>query len=310
MKKLYFLLLAWLCWNGMVTAQECEYTPLVQEGVRWVYLYSDVTADDIYDPVTDEDYPIWLGKGDYAYFMEFRGDTIINGTAYKKLYSSLSRQFDEKKMRPVAYLREADKRVYGISDPEGRYQYVPTHNMALPLGGMAVYGNNAPWEEYLLYDFGDIEAFAREALSYYYGEQITAKPFTTTVNGEPRNAYTISIGEWMSFNIVEGIGNEYGNLLSFGPDDVPTCICPIPLGLAQQEYLDGNVTYRGKYFYGPYQGGARIDVETVNHIINLILRYKIYSRHYLDDMSDLNGDYRIDVNDVNTAINWILKLNQ
>ena len=58
------------------------------------------------------------------------------------------------------------------------------------------------------------------------------------------------------------------------------------------------------------QGGARIDVETVNHIINLILRYKIYSRHYLDDMSDLNGDYRIDVNDVNTAINWILKLNQ
>ena len=149
-------------------------------------------------------------------------------------------------------------------------------------------------------------------LPYYCfeGEQITVTPFTTSVNGKQRNAYKISMGEWDMFNIVEGIGNENGNLLSFGPHDVPTCICPIPLGLAQQEHLDGSVVYRGQYFYGPYQGGERIDVETVNHIVNLILGKEVYSRHYMRDKSDLNADFKIDVNDVNTAINWILKLNR
>ena len=293
MKKIYLIALVLLCCSGMASAQ-IDYTPLVREGVRWVYLFSDVTN---YGESED------FGKGDYAYFMEFRGDTIINGLTYKKLYSSFTRTFDETKIRPVAYLREADKHVYGISDPEGRFQYVESHNLELPMRGMAMYGASGSWQEYELYDFNDMETFAHKVL--WWGDELSMTKTVVTVNGEPRNAYKFD-GDYDTFTIVEGIGNEDGNLLSFGSNDYPTCVCPVPLGLAQQETLNGNIIYRGNYFYGPYQGNWKIDIETVNHVINIILGYCIYSRFYNGDIDDFNGDYKVDVEDVNAVINYIL----
>ena len=311
MKKIYITIMMVIAWSGIAMAQ-VDYTPLVQEGVRWTYLSSDVAYS--FDENTGVE--SYLGKGDYAYFMEFRGDTIINGLTYKKLYSSLSREFDESKLRPVAYLRETDKHVYGIPDRTGRFQFAESHNLELPILGKAVFGSDKAWQEYELYDFNDMETFARETLSEFWGMNIDVSVTMTTVNinGEPRNAYRLFLFddeyELFNFTIIEGIGNEDGNMLGFGPNFVPTCICPIELGLAQQETIDGNVIYHGKYYYGPYHGNQLIDVEDVNHAINIILGRQIYSRHYLDDISDFNGDYVIDVGDVNAIINRILKLDK
>lgn len=311
MKKIYITMLIAMVWSSIAIAQ-VDYTPLVREGVRWTYLASDVSFS--FENTGVESY---LGKGDYAYFMEFRGDTIINGLTYKKLYSSLSREFDESKLRPVAYLREADKHVYGIPDRTGRFQFAESHNLELPILGKAVFGSDRVWQEYELYDFNDMETFAYEALSdWTYGMDINVEMKTVSINGEIRNAYSFSCRiyddeyELFNFTIIEGIGNEDGNMLGFGPYLVPTCICPIELGLAQQETVDGNVIYHGQYYYGPYHGDQLIDVDDVNHAINIILGKQIYSRHYFNDISDFNGDYIVDIEDVNAIINRILHIEQ
>lgn len=254
MKHIYTNLLLLLCAVGAM-AQEADYVPLVQEGIRWVYRYSDVTMVDLYNPETDEDYPGWEGVGDYAYFMEFRGDTVVNGITYKKLYRSMTRNFDERTLRPVACLREQDKRVLGFD------------------------GNDTT--EYLFYDFNNMETFAHDVMDEYCyeGEQVNVEPLTVTVAGQPRRAYKVLLGEWHYSLVIEGIGNDEVNLLCFGPTfDVPTCICPMPLGLARVEDTQGNVLYSGRYDYGPYTGSGSL--EQLNHIINVMLGKEVFSRQW------------------------------
>ncbi|MBR6283559.1 MAG: hypothetical protein IKR25_04595 [Muribaculaceae bacterium] len=287
MKRIYTNLLLLLCVMGAM-AQEADYVPLVQEGVRWVYRYSDVTMIDLTDPVTGEDYPGWEGRGDYAYYMEFRGDTIINGLTYKKLYRSMSRDFDERTLRPVACLREQDKRVTGFE------------------------GNDPT--EYVFYDFNDMEAFVREKYSEWgemYGEELgsaTATPLTVTVGGQPRNAYQVynCWGDWSL--VIEGIGNDVVNLLCLGPmDAIPPCICPMPLGLARVEDLDGNLLYSGRYDYGPYTGKGSL--ELLNHIINVMLGREVFSRKWGigTECCDVNADFVVDISDVNALITIMLQ---
>ncbi len=290
MKPIYIYLILLLCAMGM-QAQEPDYVPLVQEGQRWIYLFSDVTAKDGYDPVTDEDYAYYVGRGDYAYFMEFRGDTIINDMTYKKLYKSMSRDFDEHTLRPVACMREEDKHVYGFD------------------------GNDTT--EYEFYDFNDMETFTHEMFiqwaEWYDGAEGSATPTTVTVGGQPRRAYKV-FNSWGWYSLViEGIGNDETNMLSFGPmGAVPTCICPLPMGLAQVEDLDGNILYKGRYGYYPYGGNGHDDITDVNTIINVLLGKQVFSRHYDycgTSKCDVNADYQIDIEDLNAMINILLKKN-
>ena len=285
---------------------QTDYQPMVREGVKWVFLNSDVAIDDDYE---GEDLK-FVGKGDFPFYLEFKGDTTINGLTYKKLYCSLSREYDAGKLRPVAYLREEDKCVYGISDPVGCDQYKADYNLPLHLYSMAMYGTT-PWREYKLYDFVDIEAFARNVFSLigYEDADVNVVNETVKVGGENRNAYHVQIamnGEvYEDLTIVEGIGClDY--MLGFTSTIVPTCICPRSLGLAQQETSAGDIIYRGTSYYGPYNGHELIDVDDVNHAINIILGKQLYSRHFLNDISDFNGDYVVDVDDVNSLINYIL----
>ena len=81
-------------------AQEHEYVPLVREGVRWNYLYKMFNYSYEEECFVDE----YL-----VYVMQFNGDSIINGKEYKKLYCTF-----EGTRYLVAFMREQDKRVYGI----------------------------------------------------------------------------------------------------------------------------------------------------------------------------------------------------
>ncbi len=79
-----------------VSAVEYEYMPLVQEGKVWEY--RALENDD-------------RKKSDSIFIMEFRGDTLINDTTFKKLYF-----YDTKTLAspqwPLAYMCEIDKKVY------------------------------------------------------------------------------------------------------------------------------------------------------------------------------------------------------
>lgn len=74
---------------GLVQSAEYEYVPLVREGTEWGYSQQ------------------LIGKSYYRNLIA--GDTIVNGTAYKKFYTfqDCVATDDEN----LAFVREADKRV-------------------------------------------------------------------------------------------------------------------------------------------------------------------------------------------------------
>ena len=293
------------------------YTPIVREGVRWVYLACDVKHTSTYNPVTDEYESGYVGNGDFAYFMEFRGDTTFNRLSYKKLYASLTRDFDEKALCPVAFMRQEYKHVYVVPHPEGQFQYVDQRNLELSPDGMVF--NTNDWEEFELYDFSDMPSFLGKVMPWLFNGNYKVNTHTVQVGSE--ECVSFSVDEYGNdpeagpygtlFTVTEGVGNEQGFLLHLGAISFPRCICPVKYGLAQVEDLKGNVLYYGPWHYKPYQPTGKEDVSNVNHIIDVVLGIKPFSRHYFhDDYCDTNADYIVDVTDVNNMIDIILGKNQ
>ena len=92
MEKIMFFMAAIVACSS--AAAEYEYMPLVQEGKVWEYQARDNG-----------------NQSDNVCMMEFRGDTLINDTTFKKLYF-----YDTKTLTspqwPLAYMCEIDKKVY------------------------------------------------------------------------------------------------------------------------------------------------------------------------------------------------------
>ena len=74
-KTIYTLLAMLVASIGMPVAAD-DYLPLVREGVRWHY--------DFYEQFDDVALQYW------ECYYEFKGDTIINGNVYKKLYRTVT----------------------------------------------------------------------------------------------------------------------------------------------------------------------------------------------------------------------------
>lgn len=99
MKRILFLLCGVLFYTGFCMADASYlYTPLVREGVVWVYLYNDID-----EMSTDNNYT--------SYKLQFSGIETIDDIEYHKLYRyTNSINLDD---APVAYMREdEDKVVY------------------------------------------------------------------------------------------------------------------------------------------------------------------------------------------------------
>ena len=70
---------------GQLAAQTYEYVPFVREGVKWVCLYDNPIQGMGYEDG-------FIPFGVHYYTLEMKGDTMINGKAYKpvNLYSGES----------------------------------------------------------------------------------------------------------------------------------------------------------------------------------------------------------------------------
>ena len=295
MKKLYILITALLGVLGSQAQTTDNYVPLVREGVRWVYLFNDITSNG----------EVNEGRGEFAYFMEFRGDTTVNDIGYKKLYCTLSRQFDERTTRPVALMREQERHVYAmvLKDAEFPYGFSETFP-EIPIIDMVERG-----VETELYDFNDFPAFienfmtngGQEPLNPYI-QSYVPQPTTAIVDGNVVPAWLWN--NWMPTRVVTSVGGDSGNLLDVGPLDLPTCYCPVKLGLIQQETTDGRILYKGPNYYAPHTpSGDELDIATVNYLINVILgKSLIYSL----SKSDYNADLMVDIDDVAILINAML----
>ena len=95
MKSRTFFLFCLICFAKQISAQEYQYSPIINTDLQWSYC--DVVR---------------VGMDDYeqTYYQLFiEGDTLINETAYKKVYRS---QCSLKEY--IAAMRETDKKVYAV----------------------------------------------------------------------------------------------------------------------------------------------------------------------------------------------------
>ena len=294
MKSIYIFLTALLC-AASIQAQDATYIPLVREGVRWVYLFNDITSNGEVDE----------GRGEFAYFMEFRGDTTVNDIGYKKLYCTLSRQFDERTTRPVALMREQERHVYAMVLEDAKFPYGYSETFSeIPI--LYVVDRGVETE---LYDFNDFPAFIENFVTNGGQwplnnniQELVPQPTTAIVDGNVVPAWLWDY--WMPARVITSVGGDSGDLLDIGPLDYPTCYCPVKYGLIQQETTDGRVLYKGPHYYGPHTPSSNeLDITTVNYLINVILgKSMLISLGSLD----YNGDFVVDIDDVAILINAML----
>ena len=143
------LLISFLALLGITqaAAQEYEYIPFVREGVKWVYYIDDYNyhVDFYTNPA----------RGDNKAYrtLELKGDTLINGKIYKAMHLYSGESIDEENDTIPVFLREEDKKVYGIIPNGAKYDHCRIYNFwDERLNGFDHWYNG---EEFLLYDFQD-----------------------------------------------------------------------------------------------------------------------------------------------------------
>ena len=188
MEKIMFFMAAIVACSS--AAAEYEYMPLVQEGKVWEYQARDNG-----------------NQSDNVCMMEFRGDTLINDTTFKKLYF-----YDTKTLTspqwPLAYMCEIDKKVYArINDAMCE---------ALQKGPYNEYSIMRDYSEtVLLYDFNNM------AKQQFAGMPSSVTPAITKVEID---GYMRNKGVWKSddgsttVELIEGIGPNSSVMTLIKPD--------------------------------------------------------------------------------------------
>ena len=169
MKTLKQLILATtllLC-SLSVLAQADGYRPMVRPGVKWVYCFWYYDGEFV--PFQSK-----LVYGHISY--EFDGQTEIDGKTYMKCWRTIDDPKGNFDSEPVcvAYVREADKKVYAVYDEQyianvkyyhaGFYDYeaqMPYYYLSSGYTPSDIYSGKYVRlvDEFLIYDFNDIPAF-------------------------------------------------------------------------------------------------------------------------------------------------------
>ena len=241
MKKFYLFLIVSLM--GLLSVQ--AYTPLVREGVRWIYV-------DEYD-TWDSDL---VAKVKRYYIMQFKGDTIIDGVKYSKCFRKSNFNLNDypnavycSDTEPVAFVREADGVVYAINETDPEAFIEPYLAMLRP-----DYENSGSRER-VIYDFN-----------------MTDDAVVTTVDVKGVPCKSIKYNGYGT--VIEGIGNvENGDMLNL------ICLSLTGAGITSthlSHVMDSkaNVLYKrpdsDKSYYDLNSDG-QVDVTDVNLMIDKIL---------------------------------------
>ena len=240
MKKTLLITLLALLGLTQAVAQEYEYVPFVREGVKWAYIISDYHYYHLKDNPANGDFIAHRT-------LEFRGDTVINGKTYKAMHMCVDDELSEPSDVIPVYLREEDKKVYGIV-PDGKgYDGAPIGDFCF--GTQEYFNAISSGQEFLLYDFQDPVAYWIDLYNQWpYSEYYSFYPFT-------HHTDTIAVGQHLvkrygfdmgmgSFEMIEGIGvlTSNGYPLAF--------FMPVSTGIHTTEYYwlehvieDGEVVY-------------------------------------------------------------------
>lgn len=216
MKKWVFLMMAVVA--CCVSAAEYAYMPLVQEGKVWVY--KSKTGANLSDSIC---------------MMEFRGDTVINDTTFKKLYFYDTKTLASPKW-PLAYMCEIDKKVYARLN-DAMYSVVTDS----PYNSFTVAHTYETTT--LLYDFNDIAS-----------QQFMGLPtgITPTITQVEIDGYLRNMGVWKSddkrnIELIEGIGPNYPGMTLLKPSILDKWVSGKSdvVGLKYVADSEGNIIFKG-----------------------------------------------------------------
>ena len=207
------------------------YTPFVREGVQWVCYFVHYW---------DNDY-MGFQPGQTFFTLELKGDTVIDGKAYKMMhkYSGIGVNPDDDTV--LACLREENRIVYAII-PEGMASssfLVGYGELWDSVVGNSLYNMARSGQEIILYEFNETEAYykyiyalERDNFNYLGIDKVD-------VGGQQVNRHTFN-HYGSDFYIIEGIGYDGfdpGYPLSYGTDMYPYYLSHV--------VQDGKIIYRG-----------------------------------------------------------------
>ena len=239
-------------------AQSDDYTPLLREGVKWVYAeeYTDYAKNATMDDMNTE-------TKKRLYTIELYGDTIIDNVSYKKVYRHSDDLWNDtwfqgtpdcSRMLPIACLREDGRTVYArvLNDRCGEISPWFNH----------LKDETEQGHEVILYDFQERE----NGLFKHYGTVVVGASIKETfVN--PETGIIITEGLGVIAPGGELVMIDYLECRTGYPNDIVT--------LHHVEDADGNVIYKGPGCDAgnscDVNGDGKVDVEDVNIVINTIL---------------------------------------
>ena len=181
-----------------------EYVPFVREGVKWVYYINNYHFDLTVNPAQ--------GCNICYRTLEIKGDTVINGKAYKAMHKYSGSAINEENDTIPIYLREENKIVYGIV-PDGKYYDDCFIFNACTADDIDPYDGH----EFVLYDFNDPVGYWKSFIPEdYAGDWTFDLEYTDfiTVGDHIAKRYDFYIPD---FIMIEGIGaiTYNGTPLSF-----------------------------------------------------------------------------------------------
>ena len=245
---MFFLITAMLLMSSVAKAQSDDYTPLVREGVKWVYLYNDQVecADNFPDWYSEDDYDQetgFFGNGKEFYYFEFQGDEIIDGVTYKKLYCTFNVNSDLKQLLPIAFCREENGKVYTIENPAATNQFANQYHFLPLMGGI---------NDNLLYDFANPENMATTINANIEQTQ------STNCGNQQVRSWLLKTEDNKMFRLIEGVGpdGEASGIISgmdflsfpYTNDNPFTCMAPTRKGLVGLLDANGQFIYKGSCY--------------------------------------------------------------
>ena len=261
MKKV--LLFSMLALLGIVqaTAQQYEYVPFVREGVKWVYSIQDYRYE--------EDYQTNPARGDNKVYrtFEIKGDTVINGKTYKAVHKYSGDAINEDNDTIPVYLREEDKKVYGIVPDCKFYDDGLVGNFYSGLYDSAILDG----QEFLLYDFQDPVSYWANAGNEWHTIDLHVDTVVVGDHLAKRYFEESEYAEFVdSFRIIEGIG-------AMGTNSYPLAFfMPACTGIHCTEYYslekvveNGEVIYPQNYVEDRYLPVIREGVKWVNEYVRI-----------------------------------------
>ena len=269
MKKTLLISILALLGISQAWAQEYEYVPFVREGVKWVYAISDYQWYD---------YDNNPANGDFIAHrtLELRGDTVINGKLYKAMHKCVDDEISEPSDVVPIYLREKDKKVYGIVPDGVSYFDAPIGDFCF--GTEEYFNAISSGEEFLLYDFQDPVAYW-DSVYHHSASDFLEHLYTDTIEIGHHKAKRYRFGHYGDFQIIEGIGLIGYNSYPLG------FFLPISTGVHGEYFWletvieDGEVIYgseRDKYMPLIREGVKWVNERVVVHDGDTVCQYYTY----------------------------------